>query len=88
MYVFKRICGTWNLELDIFDFFKKDIVLVKNCGCKLRMKIADRNCGWSALVPHGAGEKGGYWKYLIDRYLIYSFLWSVPVYVQNCFRER
>ena len=57
MCVFKRICSTWNLELDIFDFLKKDIPLVKNCGCRLRMKIADRNCRWSAFWPLDAGNK-------------------------------
>ena len=55
MSTFKRIRRTWNLELDTFVFFKKDITLVKNCGCKLQMKIADRNCGWSAIGPFDAG---------------------------------
>ena len=56
MYVFETICRTLNLELDNLFFLKKDIKLVKNCGCKLRMKIADRNCGWSALWPLDAGS--------------------------------
>ena len=55
MWILKRIRRNWNLELDTFVFFKKDIALVKNCRCKLRMKIADRNCAWSALGLLDAG---------------------------------
>ena len=40
MCVFKRILRKRNLELDGF-FYKKDITFVKNCRCKLRIKISD-----------------------------------------------
>ena len=55
MCILKRIRRNWNLELDTFVFFKKHIALVKNCGCKFWMKIADRKSGWSALGPLDAG---------------------------------
>ena len=32
-------------------------VALKNCACKLRMKIANRNCGWSALGSLDAGAQ-------------------------------
>ena len=51
MCVFKRIRSTY-----IFYFLKKDITLVKHCGFQLRVKIGDRNCGWSSLGPLDAGE--------------------------------
>ena len=51
MCVYKRICRTWNLELNSYVLFlKKTLNYIK-----IEEEIADGNCGYSALGLLHAG---------------------------------